>query len=162
MATARPVRIPVPGARVRVADVTADLVNVSRTGILIRAPYALHPGTDWPLVLQVSKAVLQIAGRVVRCEATDTGAGSQGYTLALSFLSPSREVQRWLLQACGGAVEAHRGRTRRFKATALSRARHCPSCGSPRITKEARHRYYCNTCGARFIGLKLGPVRLAF
>jgi hypothetical protein len=49
----RPRRVAIRGARVPLANTLADLVNVSRTGVLMQVGYELPPGSEWPLTLAV-------------------------------------------------------------------------------------------------------------
>ncbi len=106
----RPRRVAILGARVRLAAAVADLVNVSRTGVLIRASCQLRPGGEWPLVVELPAARVRLSGRVVRCEPAEVplpgGAALQGqYALALAFVNPSTDAQAVLDQVCGAAME---------------------------------------------------------
>ena len=68
----RPRRVALLGARVQLANTIADLVNVSRTGVLIRVSYELRANSEWPLVLELpATAPVRVTGRVARCESTD-------------------------------------------------------------------------------------------
>lgn len=44
----------------------------------------------------------------------------------------------------------------------ISLASRCPRCKSEAVFRERRHRYLCERCGRRFVGYRLGRVRLAF
>lgn len=51
------------------ANTVTDVVDVSRTGVLVRVSYELRPGSEWPLALEVPAATpVRVTGRVVRCE----------------------------------------------------------------------------------------------
>ena len=107
----RPRRVAIAGARVQVASTVADLMNVSRTAVLLRLGSALRPGSEWPLVLELPEAPVRLVGRVVRCEPMEVslpgGTALHGqYALALTFVNPSPEAQTALDQICGTAVEA--------------------------------------------------------
>jgi hypothetical protein len=66
----RPPRVVLIGARVQLGNTVADVVNVSRTGVLVRAGQQLSIGSEWPLTLEVSGAPpALVTGRVVRCGA---------------------------------------------------------------------------------------------
>lgn len=162
----RPRRIAPQGARARVANADADVVNVSRTGVLIRAPYPLRTGTEWPLTLEISHTPLLLTGRVVRCEPmADPSARRVGpvhHRLALRFLSMSQDSQTRLYAACGGQVERPTLPARLFPLHPVSIARRCPRCGATHVEKQRRHHYYCDSCQRGFVGVKLGPLRLAF
>ena len=99
------------GGRVQLAHTVTDMLDVSRTGVLIRVSDELRPGSEWPLVLEVpSAAPVQVIGRVVRCEpvavSLPAGAVLEGhYLLALTFVDPSTEAQAVLDQVCGTGVE---------------------------------------------------------
>ena len=99
------------GARAKLANAVADVVDVSQTGVLIRVSDELRPGSEWPLVLESpSAAPAQVTGRVVRCEpvavSLPAGAVLEGhYLLALTFVDPSTEAQAVLDQVCGTSVE---------------------------------------------------------
>jgi len=48
----RPRRVALLGARVQLANTIADVVDVSRTGVRIRASYEWRAGSEWPLGLE--------------------------------------------------------------------------------------------------------------
>jgi hypothetical protein len=158
----RPRRVAIAGARAHLANAQAEVVNVSRTGVLIRAPYPLRTGTDWPLTLEISHRPLLLTGRVVRCEpALDPNARPVHHDLALAFVTQSSDAQNTLLQACGGRLERPQPR-RHLSLHPISIARRCPRCRATRVVKRQRHQYFCEACQSRFTGLKFGPIRLAF
>lgn len=162
---ARPRRVAVRGARAHVANADAEVVNLSRTGVLIRAPYPLRMGTDWPLTLEISHTPLLLTGRVVRCEpAGDPSARPVlpvRHDMALRFVTQSAAAQATAYETCGDHVERPQ-RRRPLPLHPLSLARRCPRCLATRVVKERRHQYYCEACNQRFVGLKLGAIRLAF
>jgi hypothetical protein len=43
----------------------------------------------------------------------------------------------------------------------VSLGRRCPRCGSRFVSKGRTAHYRCDTCEDRFVGLRIGPVRLA-
>lgn len=107
----RPVRIPVLGGRAQVASTIADLVNVSRTGALIRTGYELRIGSEWPFVLEFPLESVRVTGRVVRCERADVvlagGAALRSWrALAVTFVQPSAEAERVLEELCGTALDS--------------------------------------------------------
>lgn len=107
----RPRRVALLGARVQLANTIADLVDVSRIGVLIRASYELRAGSEWPLVLELPAAApVRVTGRVERCEPADVslpdGAVVQKkYLLAFTFVDLSPEAAAVLAQVCGTAAE---------------------------------------------------------
>ena len=68
MTNPRPRRTTISGARAQFANIVAGVVNLSRTGVLVRAEQRQAPGTEWPLILDVDGTPLQLTARVVRCE----------------------------------------------------------------------------------------------
>lgn len=70
----RAIRIVLPEARGQLANTLIELVNVSRTGALIRAGYELWPGSVWPFVLELPTETLNLIARVARCSATEASA----------------------------------------------------------------------------------------
>jgi hypothetical protein len=107
----RPRRVAVPGARVHLANTFTDLVNVSRTGVVIRVGYELRLASEWPLMLELSGHAVRVTGRVVRCEPVDSlpsGAMlTTDYALALTFVNASPEAQTALDELCGTARETN-------------------------------------------------------
>lgn len=162
----RPTRVPVRGARARVGDADADVVNVSRTGVLVRAAYPLRTGTEWPLTLEICHPPLVLTGKVVRCEPladpSERHALPLHHELALQFLSMPNEARAKLSHACGRLIDGREEPPRLLPLSPLSLVRRCPRCRGTRVVKERRHHYYCENCERRFVGLKVGPVRLAF
>ncbi len=103
-------RVTVVGARVRFANTVADLVNVSRSGTLIRAGDELRLGGEWPLVLELLAVPVRLTGRVVRRQPAEVslpgGAALQRqYSLAFKFVNPSAEAQAALDEVCSLAIE---------------------------------------------------------
>ncbi len=167
-------RVAVPGASIQFANTTAELVNLSPTGALIRMNFELRKGGEWPLVLELDgpdgPQQVWLHGRVVRCRRHD---GS--FVLALSFVSPNAEAQAVLGQICSqpAAEPAKEKRPRplpwklpTFSFERLLRAhwaatRQCPECHSGDISKERRHSYSCFQCGCRFSGYRIGKMRIS-
>ena len=179
----RPHRVAIQGARIRFANTPADLLNVSRSGALIRLGYQPRTGGEWPLVLELPNHMPQwLTGRVVRTQSasgTSPGAPVVGdqFLLALKFVNPPLEVVEALDQACGttppAAIpsdapaevrtleESVRSAMQHLRRLSLSLRRRCPECGSPDVSKEFDHRYACDQCGVQFAGFRLGPVRVS-
>jgi len=86
-------------------------VDVSRTGVRIRASYEWRAGSEWPLVLELPAAApVRLTGRVARCEPADVsfrnGAVVQKqYLLAFTFVDLSTDAAAVLDQVCGTAAE---------------------------------------------------------
>lgn len=102
----RPRRVVLVGVRVQLTNRFADLVNLSRTGMLIRANYALRAGSQWPLVFELSGTRVSLAGQVVRCEPVEAvlpgGAVLRNlFAVALMFIGSSRDTQAVLEKVCG-------------------------------------------------------------
>lgn len=110
----RPSRVVLVGARMRLANMVADLVNVSQTGVLIRAGSELRADSVWPLVLELpATPAVALTGRVVRCEraeiSTPGGAALRSrYDIALRFMNRSAEAQAILEDVCGTVVDTGR------------------------------------------------------
>jgi PilZ domain len=155
-------RVSLSGVRVQLADVLANVVNVSRTGALIRAGQRLPLDSDWPLTLELHETPLLITGRVVRLEPAAVtiadGALLKQFGIALVFVEPSSEVQEILESLCGKGHERLGGD---FGVCHLSLARVCPRCGSRSISRHRRRRYMCDACQRDFMGFRLGPLRVA-
>jgi len=104
-------RVALLGARVQLAITIADVVDVRRTGVRIRASYEWRAGTEWPLVLELPAAgPVRLTGRVARCEPADVslpdGAVVQNQCLlAFTFVDLSTEAAAVLDQMCGTAAE---------------------------------------------------------
>ena len=177
----RPRRVAISGARMRFANTVADLMNVSRTGALIRLNYRLRTGGEWPMVLELPRGrAVWLNGHVVRCDRVGVrppGRGEPGnqYMLGLSFVEPSHEALAVLDTVCGTPPRTAPSMTAPFPFTprrllvplvrvwriSLSLERRCPECRSVDIAKDVRHQYSCEQCGRRFAGYRLGPLRLS-
>ena len=102
----RPPRVSTLRARVQLANTEAEFVNVSRSGVLVRVSYELHPGSEWPLLLEwPAMAPVPFHGRVVRCERTDAwlAGGSvlqNHYEIAMMFIDLSSAGQAVLDDVC--------------------------------------------------------------
>lgn len=159
MKTPRPRRTIIAGARAQFAGAPADVVNVSSTGALVRAPKQEAPGSQWPPVLEVNGTPLALSALVVRCEpvagplTTSTGK----YLLALTFVSPPEEAAARLDQACRAGHRADVDE----RPLRVSFARRCPKCRSRDVAKEERRRYSCCQCGRMFTGFRAGFLRFA-
>ena len=154
----RPPRIPVVGARAQIATTVADVVNLSRTGALVRTTHHQRPGAEWPLVLELRKAAVTLKARVVRCDAAAVprhGARRQ-YMLGLAFIEPSKEAQTVIDDVCK-AANATAPKRRLY----MSFVRRCPACKSRAVQKELKRHYACSDCGLLFTGVRVGIVRFA-
>ena len=155
-------RVSLPGVRVQLADMPAHVVNVSRTGALVRAGRQLRPGSDWPLTLEFDDASVQLTVRVVRLEraavAVADGALQKQFGVALVYVRPSSDVQEILESVCGKGLERLGGD---LGVCRLSFARVCPRCGSRSVSRQQRRRYMCDACRRKFMGFRLGPLRVA-
>ena len=103
-------RVALLGARVQLAITIADVVDVSRTGVRIRASHEWRAGCEWPLVLELpAEAPMRVIGRVARCEpdgSLPNGAVVQNqYQLAFTFVDLSTVAAGVLDRVCGMAVE---------------------------------------------------------
>jgi hypothetical protein len=170
----------VHGVRVQFGHVRADVVNLSQTGALTLMNANMPLGTESPLRLELPAAPVRLTGRVVRCMPTDPSLPDRSslrnsYALAIKFVQPSLEAQAILRQTCGVLMEipkspdavAHaprrmwRVRSLNLRPTAVSFVRRCPRCQSRTVSKVQRVRYSCAKCSHLFIGLRLGPIRIA-
>ena len=159
MATSRPRRTAISGARAQFCGVDADVVNVSRTGALIHGPQRQAIGASGPLTLELEGTPIKLTAKVVRCEpvagplSTSTGK----YAVAVTFLDQAPENEARLEQVfkTGGGRELE---TRRLQ---VSLVRRCPKCHSRDVAKEARRSYSCCQCGQVFTGFRLGPFRFS-
>jgi hypothetical protein len=181
----RPRRVAIRGATIQIASTVAEMLNVSRTGALIRLNYQPRTGGEWPLVLDLPAVddALWLTGRVVRCRPAEPHAQhlsvtERHYLTALKFIDPSPEAQAILDGVCGTLAPVKsvkpvaralpsRGMRkqpviRRLRRLSLSIRRRCPECRSVDVMKNGRHRYTCKQCGREFSGLRFGPLRLAF
>jgi hypothetical protein len=148
----------VAGGYAELASSFADVINVSRTGVLIRTAQHHQPGDEWPLILDLAKTPIRVVARVVRCEPIAVRRGMRPiYSLAMTFVDPSDEVRSLLDRACRRPASRTTPR-RRFS---ISFARRCPECKSHAVVKEARHRYICSNCDHHFSGLRIGVIRFA-
>lgn len=106
----RPQRIPMLGGRVELPRGFADLVNLSRTGALVRTGFAIRVGADWPMTIKLAGNNVVVTGRVVRCESVDVAlpAGAalrHQFGVAFTFVDPTPEAEATLLDVCGDGVE---------------------------------------------------------
>jgi len=147
----------VAGGYAELASAFADVINVSRTGVLIRTAQQYQPGDEWPLILDLAKTPIRVVARVVRCEPMAARRGMRPvYSLAMTFVEPSADAGSLLDRVCRSAQP--RPSRRRFS---ISFARRCPKCKSTDVVKEGRHRYVCNDCDHHFSGMRFGVIRLA-
>jgi len=134
------------------------VVNLSRTGALVRTSHHQRAGAEWPLVLELREAAVTLKARVVRCDAAAVprhGARRQ-YTLGLTFVDPSKEAQAVIDEVCR-AAKTTAPKRRLF----MSFVRRCPACKSRAVQKELTRRYSCSDCGNLFTGMRVGIVRFA-
>ena len=147
-------RIAVPGAFAELARTYAEVVNVSRTGALVRGSYQHAPGDEWPVLLELGRTPLVVLARVVRCEPVAT-SGRRAFALGLAFVNPSAEAMALLERVCEHVPSS---RTRWFS---ISLVRRCPHCRSRAVAKEANRQYLCTACLYRFRGFRVGFIRFA-
>ena len=94
----RPRRVALLGARLQLAITIADVVDVSRTGVRIRASHEWRAGSEWPLVLELPAAApMRVVGRVARCDPADGSLPNRAvvqnrYQLAFTFVDLSTEA----------------------------------------------------------------------
>jgi hypothetical protein len=151
-------RVPIAGARARLADTIADVVNVSRTGALVRTALLQRPGAQWPLLLELSTTPVQLTARVVRCVAAVTRRGARRqYMLGLQFVDPSAAATAELDRICKSGRPTKANPRRIY----ISFARRCPLCKSRAVSKDAKRHYSCTDCGHVFTGIRIGIVRFA-
>lgn len=158
MKTPRPRRTTIAGAHAQFAGLEADVVNVSLTGALVRAPTQQTPGSEWPLTLEINGAPVRFVARVVGCEpvAGPFKTTSGQYALALTFVNPSDSAVEQLDLACRSA----RGQGDR-RQLRVSLTRRCPACRSRDVVKESRRRYSCHQCGRVFTGFRIAFLRFS-
>jgi DNA-directed RNA polymerase subunit RPC12/RpoP len=136
-----------------------EVLNVSRSGALIRTPYEQQPGVEWPLAIEFNDAEVQVMARVVRCEPARAliPLARQEFAVAVVFVEPSGQAEALLDKICSEAGRLH-PRARRL---CVSFVRRCPDCSSRAVFKETRYRYRCTGCGQHFSGIRVGIVRFA-
>jgi hypothetical protein len=147
-------RVAVRGAFAELARTYAEIVNVSRTGALIRGPQRHAPGDEWPVLLELGRMPLLVLARVVRCEPVAAG-GRRAFALGLAFVNPSADAVALLDRVCQGV------QPRRARWFSMSLVRRCPQCRSRAVAKEANTRYLCTACLCRFRGFRVGFIRFA-
>jgi hypothetical protein len=148
-------RVAVPGAFVELARAYAEIVNVSRTGVLVRGLQRHALGDEWPMRLELGRAPLVVLARVVRCEPVAVSSGRRGYALGLAFVNPSAEAVALLDRLCHDVEQQPK------KWFSISLARRCPHCRSRAVAREANRQYLCTACLHRFRGFRLGFIRFA-
>jgi len=148
-------RIEIPGAFAELARTHARVVNVSRTGALVRGSHRHAPGDEWPVLLELGRTPLLVRARVVRCEPLAASGGRGAFALGLAFVDPSAEAVALLERVCR---QAPRPRTRWLS---ISLVRRCPQCRSRAVAKEANRQYLCTACLHRFRGFRAGFIRFA-
>jgi PilZ domain-containing protein len=147
----------VSGAYAELARTFAEVVNVSRTGVLIRGPQRHAPGDEWPLLLELGRTPVLLLARVVRCELVTAPRGRRAaYALGLVFVDPSAEALAVLDRVCDSATLK-----RRKPWFSMSFVRRCPQCRSRAVAKEGARQYLCTACLYRFRGFRLGIIRFA-
>jgi len=97
------------GVRAQFAHTVADVLNLSRTGALLRANCTLRLRSEWPLLIELPAGPVRLTGRVVRCQPAHASNGSpqprNQYAIAVSFLRAAPEAQAVLDAVCGAASE---------------------------------------------------------
>ena len=107
----RPRRIPMLGGRVQLSRGFADLVNLSRTGALIRTNYSIQSGAEYALTLKLAGKSITVTGRVVRSQPIDVGlpggaALRHQFAVAFNFIRISAESAESLSAICGDEMES--------------------------------------------------------
>lgn len=155
-------RVSPSGGRARLADVGVSIVNLSRTGALVRAPKVIPTGARLPVTLDLTPGPISVTATVVRSEASpplvDDGVLRRQFAIALSFVKPSADAQARLAALCG---RPHGRYGVRLGPIHISGARYCPRCFSRAVMRGQRRRYTCDACQHTFFGLRLGLVRIA-
>jgi PilZ domain-containing protein len=156
-------RVAVAGTRVRLADTPGNLINVSRTGALVSAEEEPPTGASLPLTLELRDRPVDLTARVVRTEPAPgvpaSGSLRRRFAIALAFVKPSNEARTVLGTVCGPQRRTsglHLGFCR------VSWRRYCPRCESRSVSQVGRSRYTCEACKHLFVGIRIGPVRVAF
>jgi hypothetical protein len=165
----RPPRVAIDGARLQFANALGELINISPTGALIRVPFELRQGGEWPLLIELPDArLLRLNGRVVRCRRDGIS-----YLLALAFVSPAAEAHSLLNDICSTPLPATEKRSyplpwrppplslERLLRIRVASERQCPECHCPDVTKEQGRHYSCDQCGRRFSGFRIGGRRIS-
>ena len=145
------------GGHAELASAFADVINVSRTGVLVETSHQHQLGDEWPLILELSKIPIRVVARVARCETLAVRRGARPiYLLGMTFVNLSPEAQSLLDRVCRAP---HAPVTRRHVSISLTRR--CPECRSHAVMKEGRHRYVCSDCDHHFSGMRIGVIRVA-
>jgi hypothetical protein len=149
-----------PDGRARLADTTATIINMSRTGVLLGATQEWLPGSQLPLTIDLAGGSLETSATVVRSEITRVYDGSirRQFAMALAFGTLSRDAEG-MLDLLFGREQGGYGI--RIGAIFLSRVRYCPRCYSRSVTRDSRHHYSCDGCRLRFVGYRIGGLRIA-
>ena len=147
----------------RLDRVVADVVNVSRTGVLIRTSGDFDPASEWPAILEFDSVLVRVAARVVRKEPASSRSAPGSCLVALTFVQASASVQAVLKDLCGptrtGATGPGDRRATRWPR--LSFVRCCPTCGSVSIERSEWRHYECLECGREFVGFRIANLRIA-
>jgi CheY-like chemotaxis protein len=107
----RPVRVSIPGARVRFKNRVAELVKLSVTGALINDVEALPIDSRWPIALELPSDTIRLTARVVSCDPVRSqppGAAPSGqaFSTALAFVDPPSSRRRLLQRIVQQAYQA--------------------------------------------------------
>jgi CheY-like chemotaxis protein len=107
----RPVRIRLPGARVRFGDCLTTLESLSVNGGLIEVVTGPLMGSIWPLVLELPSDTLRVTARVVSCERRDARASEAiaepvSFFVAFAFVDLSPRVRQVLQRVIRDATAA--------------------------------------------------------
>jgi CheY-like chemotaxis protein len=109
--SARPERVSVPGAVVRIADGSAELVKLSVTGTLVHSAHPIAVGSVWPIELEAPSESVRLTGRVVSAQAVEPTANGDGgrpmFSVALAFVRPTRGARLSLERLCKKYAEAN-------------------------------------------------------
>jgi hypothetical protein len=108
---------PIAGGYAELASSFADVINVSRTGVLIRTAHQHQPGDQWPLILDLSKTPIRVRARVVGCDPMPVRRGVRPmYSLGMTFVDLSEDTRSLHLQQLRSPFFGHPDRRDPFCA----------------------------------------------
>ncbi len=94
--------------QVRFAGAYGRLLNISATGALVQVTHAPSPERDWPILLNVEPAPVELRGRVVRSTTVKVELPSatwhrQEYAVAVRFTALPPSAEEAIKRLCGDA-----------------------------------------------------------
>lgn len=84
----RAVRISIADAVVTFKGTRVGLMNISRTGALLRVQSAAEIGATGHLVISHNHTTIHMEGKVVRCNLAGTGPQDGEWLAGISFIAP--------------------------------------------------------------------------